>query len=687
MPKLIQVGADVVEFPDSMTDAQIEEVLRQQFAPSQEEDPELARLRNRSALVNQQRTPTKPSVGRSAKAAAIDARLGALEAQLAELPSRDEMTPDQLATEDAIHRQIATLQAERSKLVVGDTGRTVGGAIGGTAGAALGAMTGPAAPVAVPALSAVGGFVGSSIGAMYDRAQVVDLTPEEAEKLAREQMTEDAVIEGAFAFVPLVGGKIGRVALNTPQGRRLVAQIARLKGKPIPDAAKLPESVLADVKRKTDEALVANPGLDPEAARRAAEFEALGIKPTQGQITRDPTQYTRERNLRGVENGGESLAQRFAEQDRQLSQHLDQLAQGAKEAPEAGDDIMKSLRTMDDAERSQIDDAYKTARDNIGRAAPVDHVGFVESAMAKLDADMLTPSLPAAIMNQLRMIADGRVPLNVETLVVFDRRLSEALRANVGDPSAQKAIGIVRDALNEAQIVGSTGQEAKAAFDTARGMARERFKTIEEVPGLKAAIEGDAPDHFVNRFLIGGNVADTTRLVKMLEADPAALSQARAQVADYLRNRAFGANAAGDSGFAQSTFNRSLDTIGDAKLRAIFGDEAANSLRTIGRVAAYIHAQPAGSAVNNSNTAAAVMNLVSTLTFGATGAALAVVKKGLSGWLEQRFAKAALNSKVPESVAQQETNKLLRYVTGSTATVPARAGVRATVGGEEEFAE
>ena len=70
------------------------------------------------------------------------------------------------------------------------------------------------------------------------------------------------------------------------------------------------------------EALRSGKQLDPAALARKADFQSVGIEPTLGQITRNPTQFANERNLRGVANVGEPLMVRFANQNRQLGEKI-----------------------------------------------------------------------------------------------------------------------------------------------------------------------------------------------------------------------------------------------------------------------------------------------------------------------------------------------------------------------------
>lgn len=159
------------------------------------------------------------------------------------------------------------------------------------------------------------------------------------------------------------------------------------------------------------------------------------------------------------------------------------------------------------------------------------------------------------------------------------------------------------------------GEAARAAFDAARRAARERFSTIEGTPALRAAIDNEAPDDFVRRFILNADVRDVHAMRQVLQSNPEALDQARAQVADHLKRAAFGANPSGDKAFTADRYLNTLRAIGPEKLQVFFTPAEIMRLNLAGKVASDINSIPAGAryATNTSGTGAAVMNLLSSL--------------------------------------------------------------------------
>lgn len=474
---------------------------------------------------------------------------------------------------------------------------------------------------------------------------------------------EKAVQAGGKAYDRIVNGS----QFSQAQVRQIddfVNQALAQNG--IKDLSEVPEGIIRQLRQQAGEALKAGQKLDPAAALRKADFDRLQIPGTTGQITRDPMQYAKERNLRGIEGVGQELTDRFAQQNQLLSNRLADLGAGnALEADVAGSKLVNALQKYDEPKKQAVSAAYAAARDEAGRYANVDVPGFSKAANDALDSKMLGRFLPTEVRDLVNDISSGKLPLNVNNLVQVDGVMSAAQRAaqRRGDEAAAHAIGEVRTALNNAGVDSNAGAQAKAAFDAARGLARERFAAIDSNPALKAALEGADPDKFVRNHLLNGSTKQVNRLAQLLEADPEAHSVARSQIAGYLRDKAFGANVTGDKPFAQESYNKALKDLGTNKLSAFFTPDEVDQLKAIGRVGGYISSQPAGSAVNNSNTAGAAMNILSNLS-GKVGSypGLNLLRDSVRTYSQEKFAQNALMGQLPKQAAElppEAKNRLL----------------------------
>ncbi len=289
----------------------------------------------------------------------------------------------------------------------------------------------------------------------------------------------------------------------------------------------IPKAQYDALRVQVNDALVKGKKLDAAAILRKGDFEAEGLPYTQGQITRDPQQFARERNLRGVAGVGEPLQAAFTGQNQAFQKSIGNLAQGASDKVTAAEKLAGALSGVDKGLKSGVNNAYAMARDNLGRAAPMDAAHMSREANLALDEAMLGHYLPKEVRGILNDITSGKMPFNVNTAVQVDSVLSAAQRT-AGHGSAEAlAIGKVRDAINNAPIADNIGEGAKKLFDTARGMARERFALHDAIPGLKAAAEGSVnADDFIRKFVINGKTDELRRMAKLL-SPPAAYCQIR----------------------------------------------------------------------------------------------------------------------------------------------------------------
>ncbi len=425
--------------------------------------------------------------------------------------------------------------------------------------------------------------------------------------------------------------------------------------------------------------------IDPAALLRQKDFKDLGVEPTLGQVTRDATQFAKERNLRAAPGIGEPLLNRFETQNQKLQSLVAALRGDPSEPYQAGKTISGALSQTDDAMKSQVNSAYTAARDNLGRAAPMDAHAFSTKANLALDEGMLGHYLPAETRGILNDISSGKIPFNVNTAVQIDQTLSAAQRsAGQGTPQAL-AIGKVRDALNTAPTESSIGDDAKAAFDAARGMAKQRFALHDAIPALKAAADGEQPDKFVQKFVLGGNVEEVQRLAEMLrKTDPSAFQEARSQIGERVARAAFGENQAGDKLPGPERLAAALRTIGTDKLKAFYSDAEIAELKKISRVSAYINSTPSAAPVMGNPNGAWAYNLLGKAAGmvpggGVVNAGAALVKALRNAGSQQSTVNAAMAAEIPETAAKlnpAQAQALARALAGGAAGIGTGLAIR-----------
>lgn len=401
------------------------------------------------------------------------------------------------------------------------------------------------------------------------------------------------------------------------------------------DWNQVPESIRRQMRQDVADALKTGGDLDAASMQRLLDFRRVGATPTRGTVSLDPVQITREQNLARTganadDAGLHGLARVQNENNRALVENLNRLgANTTDDAYGVGERAIGSLQRNLDAQKANVDALYSQARDSAGRSFPLDGHSFTTTASKLLDDNLLGGALPPSVQDHLNRIAQGQVPFTVD----YAQQLATAigkLQRGTSDGQTRMALGMVRRALDDtpimelgqqgpaagARMTGSTapyaggtelGEQAMQAFNNARLANRQMMQRIERIPGLKAVYEGAAtPDDFVQKYVISSAAKgkDVQELASTLKAiDPEAAEAVRGSIALHLKRAAMGTASDEGGKFSASGFNRAmLQLRTQRKLQAFFSPEEIEQLKAIGNVSHYTTAQPAGSAVNNSNS-------------------------------------------------------------------------------------
>ena len=104
---------------------------------------------------------------------------------------------------------------------------------------------------------------------------------------------------------------------------------------------------------------------------------------------------------------------------------------------------------------------------------------------------------------------------------------------------------------------------------------------------------------------------DVAALAGEIGSSQSALNAVRGAIVQHLKDAAIGrGNQNQTANFSGRQWLSALSDIGDRKLSLFFGPDELESLKAIGRTGSIETFQPRGSAVNNSNTGAAMANLL-----------------------------------------------------------------------------
>lgn len=380
-----------------------------------------------------------------------------------------------------------------------------------------------------------------------------------------------------------------------------------------PDLRAASPELQAEVTR----AVNAGEKIDRVALDRRLEAESLPvpIRLTKGQASQNVEQISHEMNRRGRDP---ELAQTFAEQNQALIDNLDEIRASA--APNAvgfdhiqnGQALIDHYKAFDEVARTEINAAYKAARDANGGELPMDAPAFTAAADQTLKKNMKARYLPGEIAADLAEFRESGTMTfeqfeNLRTNLAAEARKAE----RAGDGNAAAAVNIVRDALESIEPVGEAAQ-VKPLFDTARSLAKARFDRLKTDPAYRAATDdavgvGEASplaDDFVNKFVVKGKAANIARMREHLAGQEGAAENIAAGALNYVKSKS-GVNLYTNEGnFSQAGFNRALSEL-TPKLDVLVDPKVAEQIQTLGNVARYTQAQPRGSFVNNSNTTVA----------------------------------------------------------------------------------
>lgn len=527
-------------------------------------------------------------------------------------------------------------------------------------------------PLAATTMGRVGqgAALGGASGAMEPVTNTENFWPEKLKQVG-------AGTVGGAAATPILGkigdsvaraskAGVGSAASNAATDAKVTAAINDALQETGQSISDLRPQALLELHNDVKKALSSGEQLDVAALLRKKDFESLNMQPLLGQITRDPMLFAQELNLRGLAGVGDPIAARLNNQALALKNGVGQYAGDAAEAFKAGEQLSTSLKSIDDAMRQRVSGLYQAARNDAGKDLDVPLTGLAQDYADVLNR--FADKVPGGVRNQFEALGlQNGTQQKVFTIENADKLL-KVINDHVGsDKATNTALAELRNAVKNAVLSADpSGGPFKPAVDA----AAQRFRLHEAIPSLEAAANGTtAADDFVKRFVINGKVNDVRGMGKLLASvDKDAFNQARLQLGADLQRAAFGENMAGDKGFAQERFNKRLRELGTDKLAAFFSPEEIANLKTLGRVGSYITSQPAGSAVNNSNTASAVFNIASKLPGGGM---LGNVASGINAVTRSvknaTNAKNALAAEVPVSAADltpQQANILAMILSG-----------------------
>lgn len=629
MPITVQLpDGNTAQFPDGMKASDIEAVLQKQYKPV-------------SVGLGETLREIPRQIGLTARAGVS----GALDiADLLATPFRaglEAVTGQKIApTADMVPNMIGLPQPKNADERTAQAGARF--------------MAGAAAPIGIASKLQPVTEIGQSLRGLLTSGPTQQVVSGGAGGVASQSVQEAGGGSGEQAAAGLAAGLLaplgftsaGRAIQSTKQTvqrtaetfkpqlvEQKVNQVLQNSGVSLSD---LPAEARAALRVDVENALKTNGTISQDAIARLAKYRSLNVTPTRGTVTLDPVIVTQQKNAakRGA-NSNDPYAQQLSQLENQNNQKLlGQLDEvGGGDIYSGNEQIINTLGGFVDSAKARIKSLYDAAKGSEGRNLELEPFTFTQNTGKALDRELKTKFLPAEIKSILNDIAEGKIPLTVDVSEQLKTMLGAAQRGST-DGNVRSALGIVRQQLEQTPLRQGMeyGQQTIDAFNKARQANKQFMDLQEKIPALKSIVEGEAlPDNFFEKFVLRAPASQVEALLKV--GQEPVRQQIKNQVVQYLRDQATGGKADELAKLSGITLNKQLKKLGSAKLDLIFKPEELNKLRTIGDVASYEQFQPVGSAVNNSNTAAAI-----------------------GGWITQ-LAQSSMLGKLPLGMLVQEPAK------------------------------
>lgn len=428
---------------------------------------------------------------------------------------------------------------------------------------------------------------------------------------------------------PLLSAGINKVRSLLTPGATPAAADAVVKGalqaKGV-DPATVDLNMLGGMRSEVQSALDHGTDVSQTAIVNRAKAESLPVpvQLTRGQATGDAMQFAKELNLRGIAGVGEPITTRLTQQNQAFIDNLDAL--GAKNAPDTvstGQKYAGQIQSTWDALQQRKDALYAAVRNSQGQSAAMDGIGAAQSIKAALDnpqAGHAYDLLPANIQKTIASLEWGELPLTVGQAQSLDKMWGQAARG--ADGATAHAINQARQSILSAPIADDIGTEAKQAYLQARQAHAQQMSLIDPKlqngmpnpnfqPLVKSVVlDGKPPENLFNDgFLNAPPSVAKKNLAFLSQIDPNAPKEIGTTLMGEIKRQALSGASEDRGAVSQAKLSAwAHSPVQSARLDALLPQDAANTFRNLADTVEAAKRFPVASAVNTSNSGAAVVN-------------------------------------------------------------------------------
>jgi len=401
-----------------------------------------------------------------------------------------------------------------------------------------------------------------------------------------------------------------------------------------------------------------------------------GIKPTLGQITRDPEQWRFEEQT-GKQTTGPGAALRERELDTNASltkaiEDVDKRVKGPRTTSteaQTGQSISTALEKKAQAAKANINSLYEKARQS----------GETKQAVKSDDLEKYLddeaeehPSLKV-IQSKLQKLKDKNGgKLTVDDAETLYRTASD--QTTYGDPSSVY-MGRVKQRINDMTdgAGGDLYRNARSArlaygmeFEDRAGIAR----LIEKKPGSRTDYRTPTEDVFKKTMLNGSieEMKDVVRSLKDIDlkkdtSGAQAVRNLQGQTVDYILDRAakLSENERGQAGVSSDGLKKAINAVGREKIEYLLGPDALKDLESTLNAAKLVKEQPG--TVAKSDTAQNLRDIMRNVALDAGKKhlidSIPVAGKAVSALREfsnQRAQEKAIQDRVTEALSPRKAS-------------------------------
>lgn len=369
-------------------------------------------------------------------------------------------------------------------------------------------------------------------------------------------------------------------------------------------------------------------GLNEQALARIARAKALDprLELTRGQALRTPQDWQTEQNLRGVQGVGDELRARFGNQGVILGEAADTLRAGVggnRQPYQAGEQAISAVQKKFSETGDEVSALYGAARETVGLQAAVPLGPLQRRGIQALNE--FDDVIPGPIKSRLEALGVGRMgetkatkAFTVEEAEALDKLINK--RWDASNKPLTAALTELKGAIREAlfSIGDDAGTDAAKAFHVAKQAAAGRFDEFGQRIA-RSATEDVAPDKFVRRFVVNGDVRDIRSLVKTLTTgSPEQITRGAGALngirAATLTEIFEGRGVIADGMLSGAKLDKALKDIGPDRLRALFTPEQIKNLELLRGVSLDLTKPPPLADINYSRTSSALANLLGSIS-------------------------------------------------------------------------